>query len=128
MVLTNNHVVAGADEVGGAPATTAQLPAKVRGQRSRHRRRGGPLDKPPANLQAVTLGNSDRVRVGDYVLAIGNPLGLGQTVTMGIVSAKNRAIGDKLADLIRATRTSSRPTPPSTRATRAGRCSTSPAR
>jgi serine protease Do len=39
------------------------------------------------------------VRVGDYVLAIGNPLGLGQTVTMGIVSAKNRAVGDKLGDL-----------------------------
>ena len=57
------------------------------------------LDKPPADLQAVTLGDSDRVRVGDYVLAIGNPLGLGQTVTMGIVSAKNRVIGEKLGDV-----------------------------
>ena len=47
----------------------------------------------------MTLGDSDRVRVGDYVLAIGNPLGLGQTVTMGIVSAKNRVIGEKLGDV-----------------------------
>jgi S1-C subfamily serine protease len=50
-------------------------------------------------LQAVTLGDSDKVRVGDYVLAIGNPLGLGQTVTMGIVSAKNRVIDEKLGDV-----------------------------
>ena len=57
------------------------------------------IDKPPADLQAVKLGDSDRVRVGDYVLAIGNPLGLGQTVTMGIVSAKNRVIGEKLGDI-----------------------------
>ena len=57
------------------------------------------IDKPPADLQAVTLGDSDRVRVGDYVLAIGNPLGLGQTVTMGIVSAKNRVLGEKLGDI-----------------------------
>ena len=44
------------------------------------------------------LGNSDAVRVGDYVLAIGNPLGLGQTVTMGIVSAKNRTLDGQLVD------------------------------
>ena len=57
------------------------------------------IEKPPADLQTVTLGDSDKVRVGDYVLAIGNPLGLGQTVTMGIVSAKNRVIGEKLGDI-----------------------------
>jgi S1-C subfamily serine protease len=44
-------------------------------------------------LQAVPLGDSDRVRVGDVALAFGNPLGVGQTVTMGIVSAKSRATG-----------------------------------
>ena len=50
----------------------------------------------------MKLGNSDKLRVGDYVLAIGNPLGLGQTVTMGIVSAKNRVDrrADPLSDFI----------------------------
>jgi serine protease Do len=57
------------------------------------------IEHPPADLQVVRLGDSDRVRVGDYVLAIGNPLGLGQTVTMGIVSAKNRVIGERLGDV-----------------------------
>ena len=45
------------------------------------------------NLQTLALGNSDNVRIGDVVLALGNPLGVGQTVTMGIVSAKGRATG-----------------------------------
>ena len=42
------------------------------------------------NLPVLALGDSDKVRVGDVVLAIGNPLGIGQTVTMGIISAKGR--------------------------------------
>src|SRR5205823_13517102 len=45
------------------------------------------------DLDALSLGNSDQVRVGDIALAIGNPLGLGQTVTAGIISAKGRATG-----------------------------------
>src|SRR5439155_12439203 len=45
------------------------------------------------NLPALTLGDSDRVRVGDIALAIGNPLGVGQTVTAGIISAKGRSTG-----------------------------------
>jgi len=54
------------------------------------------LNRPPADMRPATLGNSEQVRVGDYVLAIGNPLGLGQTVTMGIVSAKNRMLGGQI--------------------------------
>jgi Do/DeqQ family serine protease len=46
-----------------------------------------------SNLPTLTLGDSDKVRVGDFVLALGNPLGIGQTVTSGIVSAKGRATG-----------------------------------
>ena len=99
VVLTNNHVVAGADEVVVRLADDRQLAARVVGSDPATDVAVVKIDKPPANLSAVTLGNSDRLRVGDYVVAIGNPLGLGQTVTMGIVSAKNRAIGDKLADL-----------------------------
>jgi serine protease Do len=99
VVLTNNHVVAGADEVMVKLSDDRLLSAKVLGSDPATDVAVVRIDKPPANMPAVTLGDSDRVRVGDYVLAIGNPLGLGQTVTMGIVSAKNRAIGEKLGDI-----------------------------
>jgi serine protease Do len=99
IILTNNHVVAGADEVMVQLADNRRFSARVLGTDPPTDVAVIRLDKPPHDLQAVTLGDSDRVRVGDYVLAIGNPLGLGQTVTMGIVSAKNRIIGEKLGDV-----------------------------
>ena len=99
LVLTNNHVVAGADEVLVKLADNRQFAAKVLGSDPATDVAVVKLDKPPKDLQAVTLGDSEKVRVGDYVLAIGNPLGLGQTVTMGIVSAKNRVIGERLGDI-----------------------------
>jgi serine protease Do len=99
IVLTNNHVVAGADEVVVKLADNRLLAARVLGSDPPTDVAVVRLDKPPRDLQAVTQGDSDRVRVGDYVLAIGNPLGMGQTVTMGIVSAKNRVIGEKLGDV-----------------------------
>jgi serine protease Do len=98
IILTNNHVVAGADEVVVKLSDNRELKARVLGSDPPTDVAVVRLDKPPADLQAVTEGDSDRVRVGDYVLAIGNPLGLGQTVTMGIVSAKNRVLGEKLGD------------------------------
>ncbi len=98
IVLTNNHVVAGADEVVVKLADNRRFPARVLGSDPPTDVAVVKIDHPPGDLQAVTLGDSDRVRVGDYVLAIGNPLGLGQTVTMGIVSAKNRVIGERLGD------------------------------
>ena len=64
------------------------------------------------DLPAITFADSDDVQVGDRVLAIGNPFGIGETVTSGIVSATGRARGRPGWT----TRTSSRPTPPSTRA------------
>jgi serine protease Do len=99
IILTNNHVVAGADEVVVRLADNRQLAAKVLGSDPPTDVAVVRLEKPPRDLQAVTLGDSERVRVGDYVLAIGNPLGMGQTVTMGIVSAKNRVIDEKLGDI-----------------------------
>jgi serine protease Do len=99
IVLTNNHVVAGADEVIVRLADNRQFAARVLGSDPPTDVAVVRIDKPPGDLQTVTLGDSDRVRVGDYVLAIGNPLGLGQTVTMGIVSAKNRVLGEKLGDI-----------------------------
>jgi serine protease Do len=99
IILTNNHVVAGADEVVVKLADNRRFAAKVLGSDPPTDVAVIRLDKPPGDLQPAALGDSDRVRVGDYVLAIGNPLGLGQTVTMGIVSAKNRVIGERLGDV-----------------------------
>jgi len=99
LVLTNNHVVAGADEVIVKLADNRQIPARVLGSDPATDVAVVKMDVYPEGLNPVRLGDSNKVRVGDYVLAIGNPLGLGQTVTMGIVSAKNRSIGEKLGDL-----------------------------
>jgi Do/DeqQ family serine protease len=93
-LLTNHHVVDGADNIEVDLADGRTFTAKVIG-----------TDRPSdlallkisgADLHAVAFGNSDRVRVGDVVLALGNPLGVGQTVTMGIISAKGRSttVGD----------------------------------
>ena len=98
IILTNNHVVAGADEVVVKLADNRRFAARVLGSDPPTDVAVVQIDHPPGDLHAVTLGDSDRVRVGDYVLAIGNPLGLGQTVTMGIVSAKNRVLGERLGD------------------------------
>jgi serine protease Do len=99
IILTNNHVVAGADEVVVKLSDNRELRARVLGSDPPTDVAVVRLDKVPGDLAAVTLGDSDHVRVGDYVLAIGNPLGLGQTVTMGIVSAKNRVLDEKLGDV-----------------------------
>ncbi len=92
-VLTNNHVVAGADDVRVVLADGRVLEAQIVGADNKTDVAVLRIKKPPSDLVEVKMGDSDQVRVGDYVLAIGNPLGLGQTVTMGIVSAKNRGGG-----------------------------------
>ncbi len=98
-VLTNNHVVAGADELEVQLDDGRKLSARVVGADPRTDVAVVRIQNPPRDLSPVKLGDSERVRVGDYVLAIGNPLGLGRTVTMGIVSAKNRSIGTDLGDM-----------------------------
>ena len=91
-VVTNAHVVEGADSVKVRLADDREFEAKVRG-------RDTTLDIAvlelvgARDLPQVSLGSSEQLRVGEYVVAIGNPFGLGNTVTMGIVSAKSRAIG-----------------------------------
>ncbi len=95
-ILTNNHVVAGADDVQVVLGDDRVLEARVVGADPGTDVAVIKLKRPPRDLHPVSLGDSDKVRVGDYVLAIGNPLGLGQTVTMGIVSARNRALSGKL--------------------------------
>jgi serine protease Do len=88
-VLTNNHVVANTKDVQVTLNDGRQLAAKVIGTDPRT---DVALIKISANdLPTISLADSDKVEVGDRVLAIGNPFGIGQTVTQGIVSAKNRA-------------------------------------
>ena len=113
----------GGRRAGHGPAAR---PARVQGQGRRHRRRTptSPCSRSTRrDLHPAALGDSDDARVGEWVLAIGNPLGedLTFTVTAGIVSAKGRALQGCPAAARAASRTSSRPTPPSTRATRAAR-------
>jgi serine protease Do len=91
LVVTNNHVIEGADEITVTLQDNTALKAEVVG-----RDETGDIallrvkaDKP---LPAVQFGDSDKARVGDWVLAIGNPFGLGGSVTAGIVSARGRNI------------------------------------
>jgi serine protease Do len=91
LVVTNNHVIADADEINVILNDGTKLPAELVGKDTKsdlallrvHN------DKP---LKAVQFGDSDKLRLGEWVIAIGNPFSLGGTVTAGIVSARNRDI------------------------------------
>lgn len=87
-ILTNNHVVEGADELNVALPDDREFKAKVIGTDPKTDIAIIKIDA--QNLPTVTLADSDKLRVGDIVFAIGNPLNVGQTVTMGIVSALGR--------------------------------------
>ena len=90
-VVTNNHVIAEADEITVTLHDDTRLKAKLIG---RDPKTDLALLKvtPKSPLVAVPFGNSGKTRVGDWVVAIGNPFGLGGTVTAGIVSARQRDI------------------------------------
>src|ERR1700761_4044934 len=91
IVVTNNHVIADADEISVIMNDGTKIKADIVGVDKK-------TDlavlkfKPPRPLTAVKFGDSDKLRLGDWVIAIGNPFSLGGTVTAGIVSAKNRDI------------------------------------
>ncbi len=87
-VLTNNHVIETADEIEVALADGRKAVAKVVGTDPETDLAVVKINLP--NLPAITLGHADQAKVGDVVLAIGNPFGVGQTVTMGIISALGR--------------------------------------
>jgi len=91
-ILTNNHVVAGADEIKVKLADNREFKAEIKGVDERLDLALLKIDaKEP--LPAAKLGDSDTIQVGEWVMAIGNPFGLAETVTAGIVSAKGRVIG-----------------------------------
>ncbi|HET7004776.1 MAG TPA: Do family serine endopeptidase [Candidatus Binatia bacterium] len=90
-ILTNHHVVDGAEQIKVELSNRRSFNAKLVGS-------DAPSDLAVLKIDAkdiavLALGDSDRVRVGDIALAIGNPLGIGQTVTAGIISAKSRSTG-----------------------------------
>jgi serine protease Do len=91
IIVTNNHVIEGADDIEVNFNDGSKLRAKLVGRDKK-------VDiavlkvEPTKPLKAVPFGDSDNIRVGDWALAIGNPFGLGGTVTLGIVSARNRDI------------------------------------
>jgi serine protease Do len=87
-ILTNNHVVDGADEVKVALQDGRDYTAKVIGRDPKSDVAVVKIDA--KDLPAVPMADSDKVEVGDVVLAVGNPFGIGQTVTTGIVSATGR--------------------------------------
>jgi len=88
-ILTNHHVIGGADAIQVFLRDGRSTTAKVIGSDPETDLAVLKIDL--KNLPAITLGKSERVRVGDVTLAIGNPFGVGQTVTMGIVSATGRS-------------------------------------
>src|SRR5580704_12308100 len=87
-ILTNNHVVDGASDVQVTLSDKRNFKAKIVGTDARSDL--AVLKISASSLASVTLGDSTKAKVGDIVLAIGDPFGIGETVTMGIVSAKGR--------------------------------------
>jgi S1-C subfamily serine protease len=87
-ILTNNHVISGASEIQVVLRDGRQFPARIVGTDPETDL--AVLQAAGSDFPVATLGDSQHLRVGDVVMAIGNPFGVGQTVTMGIVSAKGR--------------------------------------
>ena len=94
IVVTNHHVIENAEEIRVILADETIFKAKVLGQDKKTDIAVLKIEPGDTKLAAVAFGNSDSLRVGDWVLAIGNPFGLGGTVTAGIVSAFGRDIGN----------------------------------
>lgn len=91
-IVTNNHVVENADEIKVKLANGKEFDAKVVGRDSRTDLALIKING-TSDLQPLKMGDSDTLKVGSWVVAIGSPFGLEQTVTAGIVSAKGRTIG-----------------------------------
>ena len=98
-IITNNHVIQGAEDITVILRDDTQLKAKLVGTDARADvalLKVEPPNKKP--LPAAKFGDSEKVRVGDWVVAIGNPFGLGHSVTAGIISARGRSISNESLD------------------------------
>ena len=93
-ILTNNHVVSGADEVMVKLADGREIKGEIKGADEKLDLALIKISDKDTTFQGADLGDSDTLEVGEWVMAIGNPFGLSQTVTAGIVSAKGRVIGN----------------------------------
>ncbi len=93
LIITNNHVVEKADEIRIRTEAGKEYEATVVGRDSKTDLALIQVSPDGDFPKAAVLGNSDELRVGDWVMASGNPFGLGNTVTAGIISAKGRVIG-----------------------------------
>lgn len=91
-IVTNNHVIADADEIEVNFTDGSKLKAELVGKDTKTDLAVLKVDPSKRKLTAVQFGNSEKARIGDWVLAIGNPFGLGGTVTTGIISARKRDI------------------------------------
>lgn len=90
-IVTNNHVVEGADELTVTLNDNSEYSARIIGNDKTTDLALLKIDG--NNLPAISIASSDNIRIGEWVLAVGNPLGLNNTVTAGIVSAKARSLG-----------------------------------
>jgi serine protease Do len=90
-IVTNHHVIDGADQITVELSNRKTYSARLVGSDAPSDLAVLKIDA--SNLPILALGDSDRVRVGDVCLAVGNPLGIGETVTAGIISAKGRSTG-----------------------------------
>ena len=98
IVVTNNHVIADADEIEVNFSDGSKLKAELVGTDTKTDIAVLKVDHKAKKLTAVKFGDSDKMRIGDWVMAIGNPFGLGGTVTVGIISARNRDINSGVYD------------------------------
>ncbi|MFU0503181.1 DegQ family serine endoprotease [Pseudaminobacter sp. NGMCC 1.201702] len=92
IVVTNNHVIADADEIEVNFSDGSKLKAELVGTDSKTDIAVLKIDPKAKKLTAVKFGDSAKMRIGDWVMAVGNPFGLGGSVTVGIISARNRDI------------------------------------
>ena len=92
-IITNNHVVEGADKIKVKLMDGREFKATIKGRDPMTDLALIKIESANHDLPVLSLGDSDAMQVGDWVLAVGNPFGLTHTVTQGIISAKGRVIG-----------------------------------